>query len=256
MPAIVHKRQIIGQATNTDVLVRDTVGWTCKNALINNAETTTIDGVTFTVNDDKSISTSGTATSDITFVINERLELDTSTRYVLTGCPYGGSTSTFSIRLRDVTEQAFADGDIGSGYEFDGSTFMFAIIIISGTAVNGLTFRPMVRKYSVKDTTYEPYHITVEEELEIIGSKASGEIITTNMLAENWNNGVYSFENEYPNTSYDVEIEPDGDRITDDQYKAWCKAGIVGSASINTCKAMITPPNVNIPIILKVMRTD
>lgn len=45
---------------------------------------------------------------------------------------------------------------------------------------------------------------------------------TATLLASNWNSNtkIYSFEADYPSAIYDIEIEIDGDRCTDEQLDA------------------------------------
>ena len=61
---------------STQTLLKDTVGWTGKNLVENTASTQTINGVTFIVNADKSVTVNGTATADAVFVIHDRVTDD------------------------------------------------------------------------------------------------------------------------------------------------------------------------------------
>ena len=76
------------------------------------------------------------------------------------------------------------------------------------------------------------------------------------MLASSWNTSekTYSFEADYPNATYNVEIEINGDSCTDEQLEAWSGAKIVGSFSSNVAKAKGEVPTVDIPIILTVVK--
>ena len=79
----------------------------------------------------------------------------------------------------------------------------------------------------------------------------NGKTITTGTLvAGNWNGSTYSFETQYPSTTYDVEIEP-GQTCTEAQLSAWTRAKLVGSANSNVCTAVGEVPAVDIPIIIK-----
>ena len=71
------------------------------------------------------------------------------------------------------------------------------------------------------------------------------------MSLSGWVDGEYSFETQFPFARYNIEIEPNGDLITDQQLKAWNEAQMVGSFSANKCIAKGTTPTVDIPIILK-----
>lgn len=78
-------------------------------------------------------------------------------------------------------------------------------------------------------------------------------ITADTLLASGWSNGAYSFETDYPNANYNIEISLDGDLATDVQIDAWNGAQILGSATTNVYKAKGDVPTINIPIILKVV---
>ena len=79
-------------------------------------------------------------------------------------------------------------------------------------------------------------------------------ITTTTLLASNWDSTAktYSFETNYPNASYDIEVSLDS-TATAEQAEAFNGAQIVGSATSNIIKAYGDVPTVDIPIILKVV---
>ena len=76
-------------------------------------------------------------------------------------------------------------------------------------------------------------------------------ITTATLLASNWDSSAktYSFETDYPNASYDIEIEINGDSCTDEQLEAWITAKPLSSSS-NKIIAKGDVPSVDIPIIL------
>ena len=78
-------------------------------------------------------------------------------------------------------------------------------------------------------------------------------ITTATLLASGWNDGTYSFETDYPVTTYDLEIALDS-TATSEQAEAFNGAQIVGSATSNIIKAYGIVPTVNIPVVLKVVR--
>ena len=125
---------------------------TGKNLLENTATSQTINGVTFTVNKDKSITANGTATANTYFVVNSNVNL--KGEYILNGCPSGGSNSTYYLYV-----QGLFPNDIGNGatFTFDETSKQIGIGIMSGTTVSNLTFYPMIRLASITDSTYEPY---------------------------------------------------------------------------------------------------
>ena len=157
--------------------LRDTVGWTGKNLLVYpyRQTTKTENGITFTDNGDGTITVSGTATATATFVANyvNYIATDTTTEYILSGCPSGGSNSTYRVDV--ILENGGGvswDGalDTGNGVKFSfpavptgSQTYLLRIRIGSGTTLNNAVFYPMLRKATITDSTYEPYHKSVDE---------------------------------------------------------------------------------------------
>lgn len=255
MAAIIHQNQIIGQATDTAVLVKDTVGWTCTNILKNTGpDFTTIGDVTFRVSAiDLSISCTGVAAYNVLYPINPSFSLENGVRYVLSGCPENGGQYRYGLTCNRVSDPLLV-ADIGEGYEFNAgnSRYSVYIFIAQGMNVNNLIVKPMIHRFAIKTKDYIPFHLSVEEELQLIKSAVSGIVVEGTMLADSWNDGMYSFESVYPSSKYDVEIEPDGDRLTKTQYTSWSKAGVVGMISGNRCKAFGVVPKEDIPIIIRI----
>jgi hypothetical protein len=180
MPAIYHEGSWLGNATDPEVLVKDTVGWTGKNLLKNKATTQTINGVTFTVNADKSVRVVANNTSVYSALtlnsnLAEILEVDKS--YILTGTsikPSGTSYRQYELRIRKNSNNDIVASDTGSGVKFtltqamvQADTYRLDIAIFDGTTCDTV-FYPMLRKADIIDPTYEPYHESVEEEIEQI----------------------------------------------------------------------------------------
>lgn len=70
------------------------------------------------------------------------------------------------------------------------------------------------------------------------------------ILASGWSNGVYSFESDFPNWRYDIEIELDS-TATESQVEAWSSAKPTAVFGTNTMKALGDVPTVDIPVIVK-----
>ncbi len=109
-----------------------------------------------------------------------------------------------------------------------------------------------------KATTLAGYGITdaytqvqTDNLLKDKASKAS--IVNAILSASGWSNSQYSLESTYPKSSYDVEVGIDGDKATDDQYKAWAALKPMDSLS-NVLKIKGKVPTVDIPVILKVVK--
>lgn len=138
---------------------KSSLGMTKKNLLKNTVSTATKNGVTFTVNTDGTITCSGTATADIDLTVRN-MALSANTKYILTGCPEGGSGDTYRMYAMNTTNWAIAGADYGKGYTLDTGEYTgwtFRIQIKSGCAADGLTFAPMLRYASIADDTYEQY---------------------------------------------------------------------------------------------------
>lgn len=125
-----------------------------KNLCNWSASTSTIEHVTFTINSDKTVSTSGTATARaqkaLTFTVSSALKAG---RYALSGCPSGGiqsGTILYCLYIWDNTASTrVCSNDTGGGIEFDWTpdashTYTITIDVRSGTNASGLTFKPMI----------------------------------------------------------------------------------------------------------------
>ena len=131
-----------------------------KNLLENTAVTGVVNNVTFTVNDDYSVTANGTANSNNPlFVINSLCALKAGT-YAITGCPSGGGSTKYSIQVTDESATVLIAEDVGSGATFtleEDQNVYVRIRIVGNTTVSYLTFYPMICFASVADNTYEPY---------------------------------------------------------------------------------------------------
>lgn len=116
--------------------------------------------VTFTVNSDNSVTVNTTgASADTNFELFNGANLKVGGQYILSGCPSGGSISTYGIQLYSTNSSAGAIYDVGNGYAFTENQYVTRIVIrIKKDAVlDNVTFYPMVRLASIADNTYEPY---------------------------------------------------------------------------------------------------
>lgn len=136
-----------------------------KNLLQNKAETSTINGLTFTVNKDKSVSIIGTATELTEFVLNSLFTLYEGS-YILSGCPQNSLNLNLIIGGENITEIS----DTGDGASFtltdetpedeDKQAWVYTyakIVIPADTEINtSIVFYPMIRK-STSPSDYKPY---------------------------------------------------------------------------------------------------
>ena len=151
-----------------------------KNVVNWSSSSVTRSGVTFTVNGDKTVSTSGTASARAqlfcTFTVPASLKAG---RYVLSGCPPGGgnasgATTLYALYIGDVTVNARVvpnyQDDNGNALEFDWTpdsthTYSISIDIRKGTNATGLVFKPMICpiEYWKATKAYQPYRPSYQE---------------------------------------------------------------------------------------------
>lgn len=133
-----------------------------KNLLQNTAASTEMNGITFTVNEDGSVTVDGTATASAYLAINADLDafMRIGESYVLSGCPEGGSVNGYRLQLW-YNGIGAAGYDIGEGVTIipdeNITTANVAVYINSGVTVDDLTFYPMIRLADISDDTYEEY---------------------------------------------------------------------------------------------------
>lgn len=166
---------------NNIAINKTTLGYTKKNLLKNNAKSTTVQGVTITVNDNKSITVSGTntggtiwhnvyGTQDIPMT-----ELKIGQSYILSGTPTdnldNNGKRTAYLRI-EKSAMVIASDSKGNGTEFTVTSNVrpeYVILCISGGADytdKPITFYPMIRHSDITDDTYEPYVESVNERLQ------------------------------------------------------------------------------------------
>ena len=162
---------------NDIALNRTTLGYQRKNLLKNTAVTKTVNGVIFTVNDDKSITVSGknTSSSTIFYTVCQtgELSLEIGKTYIMTGCPANNKDDngkTLCYLRADKTGGLIAS-DYGNGVTFstsETSNPTYALIWVGGNADftdKPVTFKPMLRYADITDDTYEPYKESVDKRL-------------------------------------------------------------------------------------------
>ncbi len=134
------------------------------------SNTYTSNGITWTVNDDGSVTAKGTATATSYFTLTAqtdtdyppRAKLDPTKRYRLHGCPSGGSSTTYRMRCQRVlTEGASTtQNDVGSGVTLTANaiTAYVYLEVANGynTGTNGITFYPMLEEGTVSHNYVSP----------------------------------------------------------------------------------------------------
>lgn len=140
-----------------------------KNLLKITASSQTINGVTFTVNDDKTVTVNGTntGTASALFTISE-LDLPANVTYSLSGCPSGGTLDTYYLGSLDIVNWLPFLTDIGAGASgglTTAKTVRFRIGVRPGVTVSNLIFKPMLCTKAAWDIShqYVPYRPSYDE---------------------------------------------------------------------------------------------
>ena len=139
------------------------------NLLPNNATSQTINGITFTVNDDGSILVNGTntGTSSIEYIIYSDVSMSmiiSAGDYKLSNGISGGVPGGVYLRLTlypvgggHSYSPHCSNNEITLNYTKDTKLYKARIDIPSGAIVDNLLFKPMLRLASITDSTYEQY---------------------------------------------------------------------------------------------------
>ena len=198
-----------GDAGTVETEIRDTVGWTGKNlvtlAPVGNVRE--INGITFTVRSDGGVSVVGTSTGNAYYGLP--VEKIYAGEYI-TSCGFEGtpdgaypcfSTSLFAqdgtrkeLDYMMVTNLSPAP----KTKTIEGTDYLgqISIYVPSGRTVNQILY-PMIRKASIIDGTFEPYHETVEEVIEKVDEDIEyiedTVIKTKNILPQ-----PYPYRNNFP----------------------------------------------------------
>ena len=153
--------ELYAENANQQLEINYAINTGSKNKLNLSLTTQTVNGVTFTVNDDQTISVNGTPTTSFgTTIVTVSGLLG---EYTLTGCPSGGSGSTYRLYRAGASA---SESDIGNGYTYTfepQNSHAIRIYLYTGNTFNNLTFKPMLRAAEIKSTTFEPYAPTNRE---------------------------------------------------------------------------------------------
>lgn len=142
----------------------------------------TWNGITFTINSDFSVTVDGTATGGNAVLVLSRtggFSIEEG-NWILSGCPEGGSGSSYSIAIAGTVS------DTGNTAEFTSATNkLVRIYVISGTTVDNLTFKPMVCSKAAWDISqaYQPYRPSYQELYERILALEGGGTASLSMAS-------------------------------------------------------------------------
>lgn len=112
--------------------------------------TQTINGVTFTNNGDGSYTVNGTATDNSNLYISRTIICEPNKKYLLSGCPAGGSWSAFNIYVTQANDSGWLSdtADNGGGVIFtslsNANKFSSVVLRISINQTVNITFKPQL----------------------------------------------------------------------------------------------------------------
>lgn len=161
------------------VPVQRQVDWNTDNGVKNllevTATTTTVNGITFTVNTDGTITANGTATGTNGASLRVGQYPKGNGDVIINGVTGGSVDTTYWFSLSVSGGNAFsgrlgswADGDRAVNYDDDSRTIYLYVGIKTGQTVNNLVFKPMLRPACIEDDTFHPYAPSNRELYEMI----------------------------------------------------------------------------------------
>lgn len=130
------------------------------------AQTQPINGITWTVNSDGTVTANGTASANSWFYLTANpANISFGVETILTGCPSGGSATTWEIQCSQVGSSTRSDYGEGTTQPDDYSYRYVACCVRNGQNVTNLTFKPMVCAKIAYDITpqFVPYSPTNAE---------------------------------------------------------------------------------------------
>lgn len=143
-------------------LLQDTVGFTSKNLFDVSLQSTTHDGVIWTVVDGV-ITANGTTTANLNIVLGEIYLLPGT--YILTG----NTITDLSVRLRLYEKSnasnviAWGDGIPTKFTVTSAKLYVMSIRYNNNISLTNQLFNPMIRKADIMDDTYEPYNPSIKQ---------------------------------------------------------------------------------------------
>lgn len=144
-----------------------------KNKLDHTAYTRTVNGVTYTVNADRSITitSDGTNTQSLLY-LTQSASLPAGS-YILSGCT-GGSSTTYDLRVK-VGDTVTHNYDDGTPFTADGSQIEASIVVRAAQTLN-ITIAPMICTADdyAASPDYVPYVPTMLELYQMIQALQAG----------------------------------------------------------------------------------
>lgn len=153
-----------------------------------NANTQTVGGITFTISDG-TVKANGTASEDATIRVGVSQTLDTTKTWYFSGCPSGGSSSTYYCGWETMSSPSgtlVMSADTGNGAILEPvdnypSIVPFYIVVKSGTTVSNLVFKPMLRDSRIASDVFVSNASQIQEKQYTITSNGYGNIYITDL---------------------------------------------------------------------------
>lgn len=117
----------------------------CTNLLNPTLKTSSQNGITCTNNGDGTYTLNGTASDNAVFILQSNIEI-ASGKYKLTGCPQGGSTTSFKLDFEykgNSTGIDYGNGSIINKTSNDIFKYL-RIVVYTGAILNNAVFKPML----------------------------------------------------------------------------------------------------------------
>ena len=181
-----------------------------KNFLRHNITDKTEEGVTYTVNSDRSITISGTPTG-YTGIVLRGFTLPKG-KYILSGCEDVANYQWDAVRLfKNSTEVAAISIATKHDKEFDTSAYDYDAVEIGAKRANNNilisgTLYPMVRCASIYDDTYEPFSMTNQD---LTNNTIKNIIVTDRFFISGVTLTAYTRSSELTGTIANISEKPD-----------------------------------------------
>lgn len=159
-----------------------------------------------------------------------------------------------------ATDPTYTHGDITEAGQAILNQMPLYRVHFSGVAISQVTeLFDVVDSYAsaienIEETATNAIGQVQEETREAIEQivAATSQPVSYTILGSGWNNGVYSFESDYPSSRYDItEILPN-DSTTDVMRKKWAGAACNGYKTTNVIEAHGEIPKMDIAVTLMV----
>ena len=163
--------ELYAENTNQQLEIDYAINTGAKNLLqFNGYGTGAENGVTYVINSDGTININGTPQGTSPSYIELKLNGNAANvarfcdgNHILSGCPEGGSDSTYRMYAARSTYSRF---DYGDGVLLTNTTLTdvrLVVYIANGYTANNLVFKPMIRRAEITDDSYESYAPTNRE---------------------------------------------------------------------------------------------